>query len=247
MSPGTIKKIHTVLSSALNQAVKWGIVPSNPLKNVELPTMSKIEVRVLSPEESKTFLETAKGDRFELLFLLMLTTGMRPGEALGLRWKDIKEGKIHIQKSLTRKTGGGWALTDPKTKKSRRIIPLHDIVTKALKSHKKEQTERRLLLGEEYTNHDFVFASENGSPMNERNIVLRHFKPILKKAGLPEDIRLYDLRHTCATLLLSTGENPKVVSERLGHASVVTTLDTYSHVLPDMQKSATEKIESMLF
>jgi integrase len=92
-----------------------------------------------------------------------------------------------------------------------------------------------------------VFANENGGPIHYRNLIRRHFKPLLKKARLPETIRLYDLRHTCATLLLAAGENPKVVSERLGHASVTLTLDTYSHVLPDMQQQAAEKLESMLF
>lgn len=109
------------------------------------------------------------------------------------------------------------------------------------------QNQERLLADADYTNHDFVFASYNGEPVNIRNVVNRHFKPTLKEAGLPETIRLYDLRHTCATLLLKAGENPKVVSERLGHASIVMTLDVYSHVLPDMQKQAAEKLETMLF
>ncbi len=110
---------------------------------------------------------------------------------------------------------------------------------------KKDQAAE-ILEAKEYTNHGFVFAGKTGEPLDERNIVNRHFKPVLKEAGLPI-IRLYDLRHTCATLLLSAGENPKVVSERLGHASITLTMDTYSHVLPDMQEAATKKLEDMLF
>jgi len=101
-------------------------------------------------------------------------------------------------------------------------------------------------IASEYKNYDLVFASEIGTPLQRKNLTDRHFKPLLEKAELP-NIRLYDLRHTTATLLLSAGENPKVVSERLGHASIVLTLDTYSHVLPTMQQSATDKLEKMMF
>ena len=117
-----------------------------------------------------------------------------------------------------------------------------------LKEHKRKQTEHRFKLGSAYNNYDLVFASENGSPIHYRNLTQRHFEKILKNAGLDkEGFVLYSLRHSCATLLLWAGENPKVVAERLGHASVKMTLDTYSHVLPDMQKSATDKLEKMLY
>jgi integrase len=122
-----------------------------------------------------------------------------------------------------------WKLQDPKTSKSRRSIPVPNSIIRILKSHRVKQSEEKLS-AEEYTDQDFVFANEVGEPLDEKNVVRRHFKPLLAKAGLPADIRLYDLRHTCATLLLSRGENPKIVSERLGHASVTLTLDTYSHV-----------------
>ena len=129
---------------------------------------------------------------------------------------------------------------------SRRFIPLSTSAIDELKKHKRRQGERRLKLGEQYENHDLVFATEMGTPLLWRNLTRRHFKPLLRKAGLPE-IRLYDLRHTTATLLLQAGENPKIVSERLGHASIALTLDTYSHVLPTMQRGATEKLERMIY
>lgn len=143
--------------------------------------------------------------------------------------------------------GGGFYFSEPKTPKSRRTIPLPASVTRALIEHRRKQMETRLKAGSDYQNNDLVFATGAGTPIMLRNLVRRHFKPALTRAGLPASIRFYDLRHTCETLLLAAGENPKVVSERLGHASVVLTLDTYSHVLPSMQQAATEKLENMLF
>jgi hypothetical protein len=148
-------------------------------------------------------------------------------------------------RALVVKKGGGFIFTEPKTKKSRRSIPISNSLIDALKTHRRNQLEGRMKLGASYQNFDLVFASEIGTPLLHGNLLSRHFKPIRDKAGLPS-IRLYDLRHTTATLLLSAGENPKIVSERLGHASIVLTLDTYSHVLPSMQKEATNKIEKLM-
>ena len=109
------------------------------------------------------------------------------------------------------------------------------------------QAQQRLAVGPAYESYDLVFATATGQPLDENNLARRHFKPILRRAGLPEHVRLYDLRHTCATLLLAAGENPKVVSERLGHANITLTLDTYSHVLPTLQQGAAERLEAVLF
>lgn len=125
--------------------------------------------------------------------------------------------------------------------------PLPSSVVRGLIEHKRRQAEERLKAGSDYKNLDLVFATAEGEPLMVQNLFRRHFKPILKAAGLPTSIRLYDLRHSCATLLLSANENAKVVSERLGHSTITLTLDTYSHVLPSMQQAASEKLESMLF
>lgn len=247
-SPKTIRHVHNVLSSALKQAVKWKMLIQNPCDICELPRMEKPEMKYFTPEETTLFLETAKTDKYFSIFLVAIETGMRPEEYLGLQWKDIdlSNNVITVRRALVLRKGGGFVFTQPKTKKSRRSIPISNAVVNALKSHRRKQLEERLKLGKKYKNFDLVFASDIGTPLQHQNLTRRHFKPIRDKAKLPK-IRLYDLRHTTATLLLSAGENPKVVSERLGHASIVLTLDTYSHVLPTMQKEATNKLEKMLY
>jgi len=205
-------------------------------------------MRVLSPEETVQFIDAIAHSRFKALFSLLVTTGMRPGEALGLKWRDIdlEGGRVTVNRTLTW-VGENWSLDEPKTARSRRTIPIPPSISKDLEEHRKKQTVEKLKAKEgEYKDYELVFASQTGSPLDQHNILNRYFRPVLEKAGLPY-IRLYDLRHTCATLLLSAGENPKIVSERLGHASITLTMDTYSHVLPDMQKAATEKLETMLF
>lgn len=249
LSPRTVRYTHTILRNSLQQAVKWERIYRNPADLVDLPRQKKQEMQSLSPEQAALFMDATAFSPFKALFSLLLTSGMRPGEALGLKWDDIdfKGKKVTVNRSLTRTKGGGWTLEEPKTARSRRSIPLPSSVIADLKEHRNRQREKIIEAKQgKYNNQDFIFAAENGEPMHENHIYNRHFKPILKKAGL-RDIRLYDLRHSCATLLLSAGENPKVVSERLGHASIVLTLDTYSHVLPDMQQGASDKLEAMLF
>ena len=250
LSARTVRYTHAVLNSALKQAVKWLMLSQNPAALVELPKLTRKEMAALSVDEAARFLAAASADRFALLFALALSTGMRPEEFLGLQWKDIdlERGIATVQRALVwRDKKQGWQFTEPKTAKSRRSIPLPASIVRSLTSHKARQGEQRLKAGKKYENHDLVFATRKGAPLMRRNIVRCHFRPILEKAGLPASIRLYDLRHTCATLLLAANEHPKVVSERLGHSNITLTLDTYSHVLPSMQQGASEKLERMLF
>lgn len=225
------------------------MIAQNPCELCELPRLEKTEMKYLSPEETKIFLEVAKDSKHFVVFLLVIESGMRPEEYLALQWKDIdfEQKALSVRRAIVwKRKGGGFNFTEPKTKKSRRSIPISNSVINALKIHRRKQLEAKLKLGAAYENLDLVFASEVGTPIQPKNLLDRHFRPLLKRAELPS-IRLYDLRHTTATLLLSAGENPKVVSERLGHASIVLTLDTYSHVLPTMQESATNKLEKMMF
>ncbi len=246
ISPKTVKNIHGGLTNALKQAVKWQLIRANPADLVDLPKYDKREMQVLTPEQAALFMDATVYSKHKALFSLLISSGMRPGEALGLKWGDIdfKAGRVHVQRALSR-TKEGWKLREPKTAGSRRAIPLPPSVMADLKEHRQAQVEARLKVLN-YDDQGLVFADEGGKPLSQYNVYKRHFKPLLQDAGLP-DIRMYDLRHTCATLLLAAGEHPKVVSERLGHASVMLTLDTYSHVLPGMQERATEKLEEILF
>ena len=250
LSARTVRYAHAILTSALKQAVRWRMLTQNPASLVELPKQSRKEMQALSLDDAERFLKAASEDRYGMLFALALSTGMRPEEYLGLQWKDVdlKTGFVVVQRTLTwRRKGGGYYFDEPKTARSRRTIPLPAGLLPSFAAHKRNQAEERLKAGPKYKNLELVFATTEGGPLMNRNLLRRHFKPILKRADLPDSIRMYDLRHSCATLLLAAQENPKVVSERLGHASITLTLDTYSHVLPSMQQAATEKLNDLLY
>lgn len=249
LSPRTVRYTHAVLSSALKQAIRWHMLIHNPCEAVELPRSERREMKAFSPEEAESFLKSAKENEQGVTFAFALATGMRPEEYLGLKWSDIdlEKGTAVVRRVLVRRKGGGWYFGEPKTSRSRRTVPLPATIVKLLVAHRRKQVAARLKAGAAYQNNDLVFATGGGTPHSSRNLAQRQFLAILKKAELPLNFRLYDLRHSCATLLLVAGENPKVVSERLGHASVVLTLDTYSHVLPTMQEAASQKLERILF
>ncbi|HEV7744810.1 MAG TPA: tyrosine-type recombinase/integrase [Pyrinomonadaceae bacterium] len=251
LSARTVRGAHVVLSSALKQAVQWRMLFVNPAQCVELPKRTRREMKALSPVEAIAFLAAAKHDPHGLVFAVGLVTGMRPEEYLALQWKDVdlKRGTATVQRTLCwrRQKGGGWYFGEPKTSQSRRTVPLPSTIARKLGRHKVGQAKIRLKKGAKYQSLDLVFATGTGGPLHSENLATRNFRVIRNRAKLPASITPYSLRHTCATLLLLAGENPKVVSERLGHSSVVMTLDTYSHVLPCMQQAATEKLERMLF
>lgn len=247
LSARSVKHAHSVIHNALRQAVKMGMISRNPADFVELPKVPHKERRVLSPEEAQAFLKAADNMPHGLIFEFALLSGMRPEEYLALKWSDLdmERGTAQVKRALVRHKRR-WSFEEPKTKKSRRTITLPAPLIEKLKAHRLKQNEWRLKVGGEWQGNDLIFCSEWGTPLTVPNLTYRYFRPILKKAKLPQ-IRLYDLRHSCATLLLIAEENPKVVSERLGHSSIVLTLDTYSHVLPTMQEKATAKLEQMLY
>jgi len=249
LSARTVRMTHAVLSSAMKQAVRWHMLQRNPCEFVDLPRMARKEMQALSPEEASRFLEAAREDKLGIVLSFAIATGMRPEEYLALKWSDLDlhAGTATVRRTLIWRKGGGWYFGEPKTSRSRRTIPIPRSLVGELADHRRKQAESRLKKGADYQNNDLVFASGEGTPIILRNLVRRHFQPVLTRAKLSLTFRLYDLRHSCATLLLSAGENPKVVSERLGHASIVLTLDTYSHVLPSMQQAATEKLERILY
>jgi integrase len=234
LSPRTVQYTHAVLHRALKQAVRWGLIPRNVSEDVDRPRLRREEIRPLDRAQTRHLLKTAgeSGDRFEALYVLAVHTGMRPGELLGLKWEDLdldgNGGSLRVNRALS-----NGKLTEPKRKRSRRRIDLSAGSVAALKVHRKRQLEERVQKAGLWRDHGLVFPSSVGTPLSHCNVV-RAFKQLLKRASLPEMVRLYDLRHTCATLLLNGNVHPKYVQELLGHASIAQTLDTYSHILKGM-------------
>lgn len=248
LAPSSVRYIHAVLHRALKQALRWGLVPRNVTEAVDLPKLVSEEVDALTPEDARAFLDAARGDRFEALYVVAVTTGMRRGELLGLRWTDIEldgAARLRVGRQLQRmRDGSGLQFVTPKGGKGRTIrLPVRTV--EALKTHRARQAEEKLKAGSLYEDGGLVFATEVGTPLEPSNIDRRSFKPLLEKAGLP-DMRFHDLRHTCATALLSEGVNAKFVQELLGHADIKLTLGTYSHFLPSMGDQTATAMENAL-
>jgi integrase len=239
LASATVRKLHSTLHKALSQAVSDGLVPRNAAA-VKAPQPTPEEMHPLSEYEARTLLDTAHSyeDRFEALYVLAITTGLRRGELLGLRWGDVdlERSVLRVGRALVRE-GARHTLNETKTKRGRRQANPTPRTVNALKNHRKKQLEEKMKLASLYKDHGLIFATGVGTPINPKNLVNRSFKPLLKKAGLPQ-IRFHDLRHTCATLLLGRGVHPKFVQELLGHASIAMTLDTYSHYMPSMGNHA---------
>ncbi|HDR6277262.1 site-specific integrase [Bacillus cereus] len=245
LSDENIQKVHTLINDSLKKAERWGLIARNPAALVDRPKAVKKEITVWNVEEVRQFLKYAKkSGRYYIAFLLAITTGMRQGEILGLRWKDVdfENGCVRITQTLS--SDGKELLPYTKTKSGSRTIDLTEETVTALKKHwlfiRGEREKNR-----SYKNLDLVVCTEFGTPTHKSNI-RRVFKSIIKKSDIPK-IRFHDMRHTHATLLLLQGVNPKIVSERLGHTDVRITLDTYSHLLPSMQRDTAIKFGKMLF
>jgi integrase len=241
----TVQYIHTTLHKALKDAVADGLIPRNVTDGIKAPRPKKKEINPLSPDQTRAFLRAVSGDRFEALYVLAVHTGLRAGELLGLKWEDVdlEGGTLQVRRTLS-ETRTGHVFEAPKNGKGRNIRLTPGAVD-ALKQHKATQNAERLKAGPTWEDNGLIFPSQRGTTMNEKNLTARSFKPILKRTGLP-DIRLHDLRHTCATLLLSRGVHPKFVQELLGHATIAITLDTYSHVLPGMGDQTAAAMEAAL-
>jgi integrase len=240
-SPRTVRYTHTVLSQAFKKAVAWRVLSHNPCDNVTLPKKEGIEQQVWTAEQVNEFLSTTREHPCHALWELLLNTGMRPGEAFGLKWADLEGNRIRVQRAVIEsQEKGQYTIGEPKTTKSRRTVTLTDSTLQALKAHRAHQAEEFLAAGETYQRQDFIFANQKGGSLNIHAVDTR-WETCVRKSGLPR-ITLYGCRHTHATVLLKAKVNPKIVSERLGHASIVITLDTYSHVLPDMQDEVVTKL-----
>jgi integrase len=243
LSATTVHSLHGVLHRALKDAERLGLVQRNVSEQVRPPRRSTAEMQTLTEEQAARFLAAAEGDRFHALYVLALTTGMREGELLGLRWGDVDldRGRLQVRVAV-QETATVYILAEPKTGHSRRTIGLSSLAVQALRDHRGRQLEERLALGPAWTEQDLVFPSAVGGLMIPHNLAKRGFKRVLKHAGLP-DLHFHCLRHTAATTLLSRGVSPKVVSEMLGHADISITLRVYAHVTPHMQQTAVDVMQ----
>ena len=241
-SPRLRQLTHAILRRAVNQAVKWGAIPRNVCDAVDPPRVARKEIHALTAEQAKALLKAAADDRLGAIYTLAITTGLRLGELFGLQWADVDlaagSGSLCVRHTLM-EMNGKLSLSEPKTAKSRRKVELSAMAVAALWDHRRKM----LAAGHGFEGH--VFRDSRGGPLRRSHFTADTFKPLLKRAGLP-DIRFHDLRHTAATLMLSGGEHPKVVQEMLGHSNISMTMDTYSHVLPTMQRAAVDRLGDLL-
>ncbi len=269
----TCQLAHAVMHRAFKQAVKWGMVPRNVCDAVDPPRVAKVDIHPLSPEQVTVLLAAANDSnlrwcetceslachdadgctqcghrkptvgapvRLEALYVLAVTSGMRLGELFALQWPnvDLGGGTVAVRHTLS-ELNGKQTLAEPKTAKSRRRVDLGVMAVNALHEHRKS------MLAEGHGSVPWVFCNSRGGSLRRSHFHHQDFKPLLMRAGLP-DIRFHDLRHTAATLLLSQGVHPRIVQERLGHSQIGVTMDTYSHVLPSMQREAAGKLDALL-
>jgi integrase len=246
ISETTVTHLHAVIHKALAQAVKWDMLPRNVASLVDKPKMSPREMKTLSPEEARALLDAARGDRYEALYTLALSTGARQGELLALRWAavDLDRATIQIRASIAR-VRGRFVFTPPKTPRSRRQIHTTESVVAVLKRHRQRQLAERLLAGSAWCDNDLVFSDTCGQPIHASNFIRCDFYPLLERAGLPK-VRFHDLRHSAASLLLAQGVHPKIVSDLLGHSTIAITIDLYSHTTEGMHREAALALESVL-
>ncbi len=245
-SQRTVLLIHAVLHRALNQALKWSLLGRNPAHSVNRPKYRKGEMHTLNENQVKVLLKFSKSTKLETLLWMAVTTGLREGEILGLKWSDLDwvTRTISVQRQLQRLKNQGLVFSTPKSEAGERPVMLSVATIRMLRGHHVVQFYEKLFARDRWQENDLIFPSSYGSPMDPRNLY-KNFKNLLNRAKLP-DIRFHDLRHTAATLMLQNGIHPKVVQERLGHKDVTLTLNTYSHVLPDIQEEAAQKLDRLL-
>jgi integrase len=245
LSAQTVLHHHRVLRKALQDAVRWNLMARNPADGVEPPRPARREMLALNDDQMVLLLDAAKESRLYVVVLLAATTGLRRGEILALCWKDIdlEKGVLQVRRTLEQ-ARGGLRFKEPKTAKGRRLVDLPDLTVEALLNHRAQQAKERLMVGPGYDSQDLVCARIHGTPLDPAETTAA-FARLIRRLDLPA-IRLHDLRHSHATALLRQGTHPKIVSERLGHSTVAITLDTYSHVLPGMQKEAAQQVDRAL-
>jgi integrase len=242
----TVRQVHMVLRCSLKQAVLWRLVASNPSDAVKPPRPVRKEIRTLTEEEVRRLLAVTAGTRHHSLWIFLVTTGVRLGEALALRWADIDlvDGQATIRRALQRQRGMGMVFVEPKSNRGRRTVPFPPETLKALEAHRQDLDRERQQAAKLWQENDLVFPSPQGRPRDMTYLSFT-FHRGLERAGLPR-LRIHDLRHTAATHLLTKHVHPKIVQELLGHSTIAVTLDTYSHVMPALAKSASAYMSSLV-
>ena len=247
LSAVSVHHIHGTVHRALVHAVRWGLVTRNVADLVDPPRMERREMTVLGVEQVRGLLDAARDGPIEAIIAVAISTGLRRGELLALRWRDVDLdlGVLRVVGTLQRGYDRQLVISETKTARSRRQVELSGLAVDALRRHRAKQTELRLMLGDEWHDHELVFPNAIGKPQDGSHLLLGQFVPLLKRSGLPR-IRFHDLRHTAATLLLGRGVHPKIVSEMLGHTTIGITLDLYSHVTPTMHREAARTMDELL-
>jgi integrase len=242
----TLQIIHAVLHCALKQAVREGLLGRNPVDAIERPKVEQTEFNIFNEEQSRQFLKIASGSTFEAVFYLALTTGMRQGELLGLKWSDVdwEKSTLHVQRQLQQVEGKGYALVPPKTKAGKRQIKLGQVMLVQLAAHRERQALVKSFAGNRWQENDLIFPTTIGTPLDHKRVT-KEFKELLQKAGLPE-MRFHDLRHTSISLLLENGTPLNTVQRRAGHSKASVTADIYGHVMAGSQNEAAENIEALV-
>jgi integrase len=246
LSPGTVRNFHLLLHSAMKNAVKWNLVSRNVVALVTRPSEGHHEAQVLTIEQARNLIETAKQHKVWSLLVVALSTGMRRGELLALRWDDVdfQVGKLFVRHAVSKLNGRGYVEHEPKTKKGRRTIVLPSSVVDVLREHREYVEQVRCDAGDSWLDLGLVFPNTRGNFI-ELAKLWHMLDKVVKQAGLPH-MRFHDLRHSAATIMLAMGIHPKVVQEILGHSSISITMDLYSHVLPSVQHEAAGKVDDVL-
>ena len=240
----TVHHTHVVAHSALDEAVNWGLIPYNPTDRVKPPRVTSPEIVPPTKEEALRLLEVAENDRLKALWWFVALTGCRRGEVVALKWTDIDwdQRTIWIQRTAA-EFNNLLTVHDTKTAKGRRTIALSSYLLNILDAHRERQRVEREFFGKEWNREGWVFPSERGTMFWPTN-VSAHYRRLRTRASV-STVRLHDLRHAMATAWIAAGVPIKVVSERLGHASISITLQIYGHVLPNMQRDAVDQMDAL--
>ncbi|WP_219835363.1 site-specific integrase [Paenibacillus sp. R14(2021)] len=250
LSSGTIQYTHRILKNIFSRAVEWKLIKSNPAADIKKPKVIRKEIEVYDEEEVSMLFEFLEKEplKWRMMIMLAITTALRRGELVGLEWKhiDLNKGILEVKQSISHSINGQRIISEPKTAKSKRRVSLSDTVVEHLKDYSLESRKKRLVLGDAWKggDHFFVFTNDEGNAYYPESPYL-WFRNFLKKHGL-KYIRFHDLRHTSATLLINKGVHAKLISERLGHSNISTTMNVYGHALQSADKDAANKLDSLV-